>query len=264
VIARLFQTARQPAHDELEVTWCARDFALQSMPFAEYRAIDAVNWSSLREMRKGPSAYRYRLDHPREDTTRLGFGRGAHAALFEPDRFALEFAVYTGARRAGKAWKAFEAVHAGRTILKAGEYARCIAMRDAVRAHGEAARHLRTGHSERAIVWTDTETGLRCKARIDHLGDELLVDLKTTDDVTRFGWFAEQLGYHSQLAFYRRGLRALGIDVPARIVAVECKPPHRVELVALAAARLEAGERECARLLRLVAACRSSKTWRQS
>lgn len=245
---------------DFEITWDAREFALQSMTFAEYQQIDAVNWSSLREMATSPAQYRYGLDHPREDTTRLTFGRAVHAAILEPDRFALDFAVFKGARRAGKVWQAFKAQHPADSILKVAEYERVLAMRDAVRAHQVVARHLRGGVAERVIVWTDAETGVRCKARLDLLDDALL-DLKTTDDVARFGWFTEQLHYNHQIAWYLRGLRALGIVVPARLVAVECKAPYRVELIGFAAARLEAGERECRRLLRLVAECRASGRW---
>jgi exodeoxyribonuclease VIII len=226
------------------------------MSFAEYSAIDAEHWSTLREMDRSPAHYRYRLDHPREDSTRLGFGRGAHAALFEPDRFA----VFKGPKRAGKAWQAFKAVHAAETILKATEYEHCIGIRDAVRAHETAAGFLRGGLAEHVIVWTDPETGLTCKARPDYLSDALL-ELKTTDDLARFSWFVEEFGYHCQVAFYLMALRAIGIRVPARIIAVECRPPHKVALVALAAARLEAGELECRRLLRQVAACRAARSW---
>jgi PDDEXK-like domain of unknown function (DUF3799) len=238
---------------------------LQSMTFAAYRAIDAVNWSSLREMRVSPAQYRYRLDHPREDTTDLAFGRGAHAAVFEPDRLPLEFAVWKGARRAGAAWQAFRAVHGDDTILKASEYERCIAIRDAVRAHAAAAALLRAGWGERAILWTDAETGLRCKARLDFFSSApMLVDLKTTDDLARFGWTSEQVGYHCQLAFYLRGLRALGLEAPARIIAAERRPPHHVELVALSASALTRGEAECRRLLRLVADCTARREWPQA
>jgi len=231
-----------------------------AMPFAEYSAIEAERWSTLREMGRSPAHYRYRLDHPREDSTRLGFGRGAHAALFEPDRFALDFAVFKGPKRAGKAWQAFKAVHAAETILKASEYECCIGIRDAVRAHETAAGLLRGGLAEHVIVWADPETGLLCKARPDYLAHALL-ELKTTDDLARFSWFVEQFGYHCQVAFYLMALRSIGIRVPARIIAVECKPPHKVALVALAAARLEAGELECRRLLRQVAACRAARSW---
>jgi hypothetical protein len=239
--------------------------ALRSMPFAEYRATEGVNWSSLREMAVSPAQYRYALDHPREDTTNLSFGRGAHAAVFEPDRLPLDFAVWKGPRRAGAAWQAFRAVHPEETILKASEYERCLAIRDAVHAHAAAAALLRAGWGERAIFWTDAETGLRCKARLDFFSaTPAVIDLKTTDDVDRFGWTCEQVRYHCQLAFYLRGLRALGLEAPARIIAAERRPPHRVELVGLSASALARGDAECRRLLRLVAECTARRAWPQA
>src|ERR671931_956996 len=237
--------------------------ALRSMTFAEYRAIDAVNWSSLREMRRSPAHYRYQLDHPREDSTPLALGRAVHAAVFEPDRLPLEFAVWKGARRAGKAWDAFRAVHGDDTILKASEYERCLAIRDAVRAHPTAARYLRAGRAERALTWTDRATGLRCKGRLDFLSDSVpaLVDLKSTHDLSRLGALAAQLGYNAQLAFYLSGLRALGLAMPARIVAVEVAPPHAVQVLALHDDDLYDGEQECARLLSQVAECTARRSW---
>src|SRR5919197_3774 len=206
--------------------------ALRSMTFAEYRAIDAVNWSSLREMRRSPAHYRYQLDHPREDSTTLALVRAVHAAVFEPDRLPLEFAVWKGARRAGKAWDAFRAVHGDDTILKASEYERCLAIRDAVRAHPTAARYLRAGRAERALTWTDRATGLRCKGRLDFLSDSVpaLVDLKSTHDLSR-------------------------------IVAVEVEPPHVVQVLALHDDDLYDGEQECARLLSQVAECTARRSW---
>lgn len=236
---------------------------LDAMTFAQYRQIDAVNWSSLREMRRSPAHYRYRLDHPREDTTGLAFGRGLHAAALEPDRLPLEFAVFKGARRAGKDWQAFRAVHGEDTILKASEYERCLAIRDAVRAHPTASKYLRAGRAERAITWVDRATGLHCKGRLDWISDSVpaLVDLKGTSDLSRLHIVAAQFGYNCQLAFYLAGLRALGLEVPARIVAVEVQPPHAVQVLALHDDDLYAGERECAELLRKVADCTARRSW---
>jgi hypothetical protein len=49
-----------------------------------------------------------------------------------------------GARRAGKEWRAFRAVHTEDiTILKASEYERCLAMRDACRGRSRQTRDVR-------------------------------------------------------------------------------------------------------------------------
>src|SRR5689334_13632573 len=93
----------------------------ETMTFEDYRKIDAVNASSLKEMRKSPKHYLHRLKNPIDDTPRLGLGRATHTAVFEPDRLLLDYAVWEGDRR-GKAYAEFCEVNAERTILKTAEY----------------------------------------------------------------------------------------------------------------------------------------------
>jgi hypothetical protein len=237
---------------------------LVQIPFADYKAIDAVNWSSLRWMRQSPAHYRYHLDHPQEDTTSAAFGRAVHCAVFEPDRLPLDFPVFKGARRAGKEWQAFRAVHgADATILKVNEYERCLGVRDAVRAHPTAAKFLRAGHAEATATWTDEATGLRCKGRLDFVSTSIpaLVDLKSTHDLAGLGPAAARYGWNCQLALYSMGLRALGFDLPVRVVAVETKAPFAVRVLTLHADDLWRGEREVAELLAKVADCRERGSW---
>src|SRR5690348_16033746 len=154
------------------------------LQFADYSKVQAVNWSTLKELRRSPRHYRYRLDNERDDSPRLALGRAAHTAIFEPDRFMVEYACFKGERRAGKTWEAFKAAHESETILKLPEYQLCLAMRDAVRAHPVAARYLASGRAEQTVTWTDPKTQIPCKARLDWIADEAgaVVDLKTTDD----------------------------------------------------------------------------------
>jgi exodeoxyribonuclease VIII len=235
------------------------------MNFAEYLKIDAVNASSLKEMRKSPLHYAYRQAHPMEDTPRLGLGRATHTAVFEPDRFAIDYAVFMGERRAGKEWASFCEQHPDQTILKRAEYETCLAMRDAVRSHPIAGPALTPpGEAEKVLTWTDEETGLPCKARLDWWRPGLLADLKTAADIDRdrFAATAYRFGYHMQLAFYRAGLAANGLDAPApKIIAVEAAAPHDVAVLELDDDLLYAGELEVADLLARVAAGRSSGKW---
>lgn len=228
----------------------------------EYFARPEVNWSLLKEMRRSPLQFNFRRHNPREDTKRLMAGRAGHTAILEPDRFLLDYALWTGDRRAGKEWDKFCAANGGKTILKAEDYAAALGQRDAVRAHPVAANLLRAGRPEETVFWTDSETGLACKARLDWLG-EALVDVKTTVDVDarRFGALAYRYGYHCQLAFYLRGLRANGIDVPAKIIAVETAEPYEVAVFGLDEDVLWAGDEEVGELLRRVSQCEVAKAW---
>lgn len=235
------------------------------MNFDEYLKIDAVNFSTLKEMRRSPRHYQYRVKNPRKDTPRLGLGRGAHTAVFEPDRFLVDYALFAGERRYGKEWDACCAANRGKTILKSDEYATCLAIRDAVRSHPVAGPALSPpGEAEKVVTWTDAGTGLACKARLDWWRVGLLCDLKTTMDIDakRFAGTAYRMGYHIQAAFYRSGLIANGLDAPPfRIVAVEASPPHDVAVFVLDDDALWRGEVEMADLLAKVAAGKFSQQW---
>jgi hypothetical protein len=236
---------------------------------AAYEQIPAVNWTTLREMRRSPLHYRYRCDHPAEETAPMRLGRAVHAAVLEPERFARDYVVFDGPRRQGKAWEAFEAdaLAAGKEILKADEHAECLAIAAAVRAHPLAAQYLAEGRAEQTIAWVDTETGLPCKGRVDWLCDvpgmAALVDLKTTAelDAYRLGASIARLGHHAQIAFYSRGLRALGLVQESKLIAVESEAPYDVALFAVAGDALTAGDEEVGQLLRRVAECREKNEW---
>jgi hypothetical protein len=231
--------------------------------YAAYEAIDAVRWSNLKFMRRSPKHYRYAADHPREDTPFFRLGRAVHVGVLEPDRLPLVVAVYKGKIRRGKEWDEFEAANADRTILKVDEYEMCCRIRDAVRAHPVARHLLEVGEAEKPLVWTDALTGLRCKGRIDWLNGIGLCDLKTSAQLSprTFPAVAARYGYHCQLAFYQQGLRANGIEAPAKVLVVESEPPYDVGVFGVGEDALYAGEAEVRELLNRVAECTAKGEW---
>ena len=237
------------------------------MTYGDYSAIDAVNWSTLQNMRDSALHYRYRLGAPREDTAALALGRVTHALVFEPDTFARDFAIYEGGDRRGKAWEAFKAEHTGMTIFKPNEVDAAVAMAEAVRRHPLVQPYLGGGAFEQTITWTDRETGLRCKARPDWTVAQtrVLLDLKTTRcaDGRRFGASAARYGYHCQLAHYAMGVEAALGWKPWRVllVAVESMAPHDLSVFELDNDVLYAGREEVLSLLIKLSYHRESDTW---
>jgi len=232
--------------------------------FAEYQLIEGVNWSSLKHLLKSPRHYLFAKSQPPEDTATLMAGRAAHTAILEPDRFPLDYAVYSGATRRGSDWEAFKAANEGRTIIKSAEYMDALALRDSVREHKTASRYLSDGLPERSITWTDEATGLKCKARLDYLRGDGFVDLKTTAnlDERRFQNTFHDLGYHMQIAFYRRGLVALGMADPiVRLVAVEVPDPHDVAPFIVDPGVIATGDEKIGELLALLVDCQKRKKW---
>jgi hypothetical protein len=239
----------------------------RSMPRATYDAIQAEHFSVLKEMRKSPLHYRHRKENAPKETPAMLLGRAAHTAILEPMQFLREYALFEGERRAGKEWEAFKAQHAGKSILKGAEYDLCVAMQQAVRMHPVASRYLARGRAEQVITWTDEETGLFCKARVDWICDvpglAALVDVKSTNtvDATLFGANAARMGHYAQIAFYARGLRAAGLPMPAKLIAVEQQPPHDVAVFDVDGDALAAGDEEVRELLGKVLECRASGEW---
>lgn len=231
------------------------------MKFAEYKKIDAVNWSTVKHIDKSELQYAHAVENGIEDTTRLAMGRGVHTAVLEPQKFPTEYAIFKGPRRQGKEWEAFKAVHDEDTILKLEEFEHAIAIAEAVYRHSKAAAYLAGTEKEKSITWVDRETGLTCKARLDFVGDEHFGDLKSTGDVDvyKFNGISARMLYHAQLAFYCDGLRAAtGKSRRPVVIAAEIKPPYDVAVYGVDEETLEVGREKYRELLAKVVAVRAT------
>lgn len=229
---------------------------------AEYAGIRAVNYSTLRWMAVSPAHYKWHLDHPATPTPSMELGIAVHMAILEPAKFAERYVSYPG-RRAGKDWDAFQAANMDKDILKTDDYERVREIAAAVRRHPVANHLLEVGEAEKVLTWTDEKTGLPCKGRVDWLNGIGLVDLKTSFDIEpwKFNSTAARQGYHAQLAFYRRGLRADGLDAPAKILAVETEPPYDVMVYSLDEDALWVGDQFIDMMLAKVKHCTETNVW---
>jgi hypothetical protein len=129
----------------------------------------------------------------------------------------------------------------GRIPLLESQWLELEAMVAALRAqfaHLEADPPVFTdGKPEQVIVWD--EQGVKCRARLDWLRDDLTVieDLKTTGksaDPRKWGQHTLfGMGYDVQAAMYRRAVRSLGGDPEFRFVVAEVTPPFLCSVVTL-------------------------------
>lgn len=234
----------------------------------EYRKIDAVNYSTLKHLRPPdgcPARYLYWLNHPKEPTTAMLLGSAVHTAVLEPERFTLEYVVWPGARRGNK-FKEFAEYEEGegRTILTATEYDTCEAIAESVLRCPEAAAILSNGEAEKTLRWTNPDTGIECKGRMDWTADGLIADLKTTHDISprnfqRHAWY---MGAFFQMAMYQEGLEQMQDELAEiAIIAVEQKPPHICVVYRLEDDGVAAAWDEYISCLNLLKQCRESNTW---
>ncbi len=240
------------------------------MTEAEYRALPAVNWSTLKAMEQSPLHYRYALDNPRADSPTLAAGRLLHTLVLQPERFGLDYAVYDGdGTRSSREYKAWAAEHEGRTLFKRSEIGDIMNAAAALRAHPAAGEYVNDPHAvrEHPVVWTDRATGLTCKARMDlalpHRRTLCEVKSSATIDPHRFGLVAGRMGYPKQAAHYAAAFEA-AFGVPCeRIVflVVELDPPHDAGALLLDDLHRAQARRDVDALLARVAQCRRLNRW---
>ena len=160
-----------------------------------------------------------------------------------------------------------EFLPAGAEVLTADEHATAEACAAAIAAHTHASAWLRGGRTEQVVTWTDPETGVKCKARLDLSKAGGVVDLKSTrhHTVRQIAADCARYLYHGQLAWYHDGARAAGVlphgaDGP-RIVAVSTVPPHDVACFTMGVQGIELGRRLYRKLLSDWLDCQASDWW---
>lgn len=234
----------------------------------DYDAIDAVNFSTLKELAHSPKRYRHRKEHGRKVRPWMSRGTAGHTALLEPDRFFRDYVMWTGKQRRGKKWDAFKTEHAGKEILRIDEYAEADAIAKAVRSDPVAMRYLERGMPEVTIVWEDKETGELCKGRVDwiHEGSQqsVIVDLKGARNIESHAFWRSgaSLLYHMQAAFYFDGFAsATGSEPLSKTIAVEFDAPHDSVVYNMTDEVLDKGREEYRSLLLKLIGCRDEGQW---
>lgn len=201
-------------------------------------------YSALKQFAHSPLHYWHAMQDMFEETLSMRLGSGAHAMLF-----GTPYKVFTGKKRQGKAWDAFEAEHEGSLILTPSEVVKAEAMCSALRGNALAMSVLfgpGMVHEQR-IDWT--WNGRAYRSTPDGASRTVLADLKCLrsakpDDVM---WQSRKMAYHAQAAMYRTALNERGASIEAcHLVVVENKAPHPVTVMRFTEAALEQGERSLA------------------
>lgn len=218
----------------------------QNVPFDTYVSWNALNHSTLRLMGdKTPAHFKWAIDHPSDKkTASKRRGTAIHELLLEPDRLANRVKIGPVNPSTGtcygtdtQKWKAAEAESPGMFLTSTEEMETLKNIADAAFAHGDLGPMLRAaGDCEVCLVWDDTFTGMRCKARIDKRVRTALgvirLDLKTCQSASDSALSRSVIdyGYGTQDEFYARGCRALGLNDVGIFAAIETEPPHGIRV----------------------------------
>ena len=255
------------------VNWTT-DGRSRTMTEREYNEIDAVRRSDLIKIRRSPMHYLWAKMNPEESTPAQSFGSAAHKFVLEGgEAFGREYAVAPEVdkrTKAGKeAWAAFVEENDGKGIVTAEEWAVIMQMKAALHDH-PGAMALLSGEHEQTYVWTDEETGEKCKIRLDCLteweGRPTIVDYKTVNSCEDRAFESEcrKFGYKIQTGMYTEGLAAATdyiVDAGFIFVCQEKKAPYAVRIYRCDPGFIEQGNRQFHELLRVYHMCKESGSW---
>lgn len=248
-----------------------------SMTEAEYRAYPALNYSTLKHMRKSPAHYKQVLEHGSPHLSSYDFGTAVHTVVLEP--FAVEerfFVPEVKIDRRTKEGKALAEQAGTRTIMNPDEWERVLLCAKEVTLSPTVAallQHERTKVEEPILFRFPGFPNLPCKAKPDimHYSEEhglVIVDLKTfhTSDPGAVCREGAKYGWHLQAQFYLAAARqyfGLPEDFPGRamVIAVETEAPHTSCLVEWGEKTATAARVQLAALLMAVERCEASGLW---
>lgn len=180
------------------------------MGFDEYKAIDALNNSTLVAMKKTPA---HALIE-KEPTAAMLFGSAFDCFLLEPHWFALNYAVVPlDMKLTTKEGKAWAKENERKQIIKREDFDTFLKMDNSLHSgQYELARNLvERGEPQFSLVWTHPKFDIPCKARPDLMAKDmnLIADIKTTTNAEPSAWFRTMLNAgilpHYQAAWYLEG-----------------------------------------------------------
>jgi hypothetical protein len=230
----------------------------------EYFAVPSASNTMLGHLKKSPAHLQWALAHPPKSTPAMTIGSAFHACVLEGPTFVDRWgrgSKLSARTKDGKAAKIeLEERYGADKILKAADYDNVLAMAGTVLQHPIASVLLTGARTEISTYWTDAESGINAKSRIDIIPPgasdygECLVDLKSTIDASP-GHMAKaihNLGYARQGGLYLSPFEDRNRFL---IIAVEKTPPWAVAVYELSPNALAKGWSEAQGLLNRWSQC---------
>jgi hypothetical protein len=190
-------------------------------------------------------------DFQLKESPQMRLGTAVHEALLQGMdlRIIPRNVLSKSGSRAGGEWKAFAEEHAGESWLKEDEAEPAQCALESVRKDRKARALLELpGDAELAVFWRDEFTSLPMRGRLDRLvrvGGGLVLDLKTANDPTEYGFPFACLDrkYHVQAACYMEAAENVTGTQPEAFlfIAVQVEAPYICRVYSCRREMLELG-----------------------
>jgi len=223
----------------------------------EYFGFKAYSFSTLKEIvpPKTPFHYWLNLRAPRKPTAAMIEGTMTHMAILEPAMFSTKYVFFdhsysTLASGAGyQALKAFKQQHPEKTIIHDKKLWNSLQRRRRNAWKNPKVRSFLSDPNaviEQGMTWINPATGVRMKGKPDHFIPSLMMDVKTTQNISEGNLsreIAERL-YFMQAAVYVDGVYELtGQHISEYYILAIEKSSDLVRLVEISPVDIEIGRK---------------------
>lgn len=248
--------------------------AAADIPNEDYHRLPSLSSSGARLLLPPscPALFKWERDHPVYKDV-FDFGSAAHKkVLGDPFAEIVIFESPNWLKKADQTAKR-EARESGLIPLLRKEFVQVEDMAAAILAHPIASVLFdpASGKPEQSLFWTDEQTGVECRVRLDWLpypieGRRMILpDYKTADCAEPKTWArsAANFGYPQQAVWYMDGVKACGLDPDPVFLFViqERDAPYLVSVVDLDPTDLEMGRQLNRQALRIFADCLAADVW---
>ncbi len=226
--------------------------------------------------------WKFDKEHPKPDSKATAYGSALHCLLLEPENFNKKFEVdKTAPRNKSKAiygrtsqifqnWLAEAQLRAGtKRVITDDEYKEVLVLQKAYKSLIDELVKIpgRTLVCERPVQWEDEETGHPCTGFIDAMIGGVILDLKTTSDMTDYMLHKKcENSYFIQAAVYAEAVRKLdGIENPlVMLIFMRSEPPYTIRKIIVDKNTLELGLREFRKAIRIYRECAEKQRFKIS
>jgi len=218
--------------------------AILELTDKEYRAIEGANASTLKNFIHSIKEGKRSLEKPFKGSLATQFGTLCHSYILEQDTFENEYALFkppvndkTG-KEYGNTTNAFYSAlndfnSQGKIAFTSDDFEKLQAIENNIKNCKHTTMILeKCPRRELVMTWVDERTGLKCKAKLDAVGDKIALDLKTIGDFKFHGYDEESerlrntklhyqcldYGYYLQFKHYMNG--CIANDLPIEQFAV--------------------------------------------
>lgn len=225
---------------------------INKMSDDEYFALKAISASQIKQYDKGAywfwKSSPFNPDkEPEKASDALAFGKLCHCMLLEPDEVKNRFEVVDfGKTRTNKKYAEAVEAYPGKEIVNQDEMDQATKMIREIGQHPLASRIIAGATAEMPYTWTDKETGLPCKCKIDAIkrtkNGIVVIDYKTSSDIQSVLNWPQKLQYPLQAEFYSRAVKEkYGEDPCEFIFIIQSNKEGEEDVIAVANVEYDTG-----------------------